>query len=264
LKIGITLSGGASKGIAHIGVLQALQENNIHPTIISGTSAGSIVGALYAASVSPTQMMELAHSSSLYKIVKSGFSFSGNMRLTYLTDLLAQFIKKDDFSALDKKLYVCATNIETGSADIFHEGPLFDIIEASCCLPWLFAPVVINNMLYVDGGVRENMPAKCIRNEVDFLIGVNVKPKVIAPKEELNSRLNVGLRVFDLSIWNNIKPSVRLLDHYIAPEKLVKFNQFSMKQADEMYQVGYEAAMANMDDLKKKLDKKMNQINSTE
>jgi NTE family protein len=255
LKIGITLSGGAAKGIAHIGVIKALQENGIHPEIVSGTSAGAIVGSLYAANKSPEEMMQFVNSSSLFKIVKSGFSLlHGPMKLTFLKDQLQDYIPSVSFAELEKPLFIAATNLLTGSADVFSEGPLFDAIVASCSIPWLFAPVIINDIPYVDGGVRDNMPAKCIRSKVDFLIGVNVKPKVKATKEELNSKINISLRVFDLTVWNNIKPNVRILDHYIAPEKLAKFNQFSLKQTQEIYKVGYDATIASMPELLKKID----------
>ncbi len=258
IKIGITLSGGAAKGIAHIGVIKALEENGIHPEIVSGTSAGAIVGALYAAGKSPEEMMQFVHSSSLFKIVKSGFSFNGQMKLTYLKDHLKEYIPKDRFESLQKPLFISATNLITGSADVFSEGELFDPVVASCSIPWLFAPIIINDIPYVDGGVRDNMPAKSIRSKVDFLIGVNVKPKVKATKEELNSKLNISLRVFDLTVWNNIKPNVRILDHYIAPEKLAKFNQFSLKQTNDIYEVGYESTMNSMSELLYKLKNNSN------
>ena len=106
IKISIALSGGGARGIAHVGVLKALEENGIYPQIISGTSAGSIVGALYASGQTPEQMIEFVREASVMKIFKMGLPYSGLTKLTYLRDRLAAFIPNDSFEALDKKLFV--------------------------------------------------------------------------------------------------------------------------------------------------------------
>ena len=246
--IGITLSGGGAKGIAHIGVLRALLDNGIAPNIISGTSAGSIVGALYAAGRSPDDMEKMIADSSLLKIFRVvGLPGAGFVKLNYLKERLAAFINEDSFEALKMPFYVCATNLNFGKPTIFHSGTLFDKVMASCAVPWLFKPIEIDGQLYADGGITNNMPAQCIRDQCEILIGSNVKPKIIVQSnKDLDSFMGITQRVVDLALWTNSKPNVKLLDVYIAPEKVTDYSFFSMRSVKELAAIGYEEAMLHM------------------
>jgi NTE family protein len=251
-RIGLTLSGGGAKGIAHIGVIKALLENNIHPEIISGASAGSIIGALYAADVNPADMAYSVNSASFYKIFRLvGIPGGGFVKLDYLKEKLSEHIKVDSFEALKRPLYVCATNLNMGRPDLFHSGTLFDKVLASCAVPWLFNPVQINGHLYADGGITNNLPANAIREYCDILIGSNVKPKVVVQEnKELSSFMSIAQRVTDLSLWTNSKPNVKLLDVYIAPEKIRDMSSFSISKTNEFCEVGYEETMIQMPKIK--------------
>ena len=110
-RIGLALSGGGARGIAHIGVLQALEEQGIFPEVISGASAGAIVGALYAAGKTPEEIMEFVRKASFFKMFKVAIPFSGLTKLTYLRDKLAESIPEDRFEALEKKLFVAIANL---------------------------------------------------------------------------------------------------------------------------------------------------------
>jgi NTE family protein len=250
--IGLTLSGGGAKGIAHIGVLRALIDNNVHPTIISGTSAGSIIGVLYAAGMSPDDMEKFVADSSFIKIFRVvGMPGAGFVRLDYLKERLSEFIKTDNFNALKYELHICATNLNYGRPEHFSEGTLFDKVMASCSVPWLFKPVDINGNLYADGGITNNMPAQIIRPKCHVLIGSNVKPKVIVQSnEDLNSFIGITQRCADLSLWTNSKPNVKALDVYIAPEKIHEFSFFNIRKTHELAQVGYEETLRLMPKIK--------------
>jgi NTE family protein len=256
--IGLTLSGGGAKGIAHIGVIKALLENNIHPEIVSGTSAGSIIGALYAAGVKPDDMKEAVDSSSFYKIFRlAGIPGGGFVKLDYLTERLADFIPTNSFEGLKMPLHICATNLNLGKPIIFNTGALFNKIQASCAVPWLFYPVEIDGQLYADGGITNNLPASAIREQCDILIGANVKPKVIVQSnKELTSFMNIAQRITDLSLWTNSKPNVKLLDVYIAPEKIREYSSFNLRKTKEMIDIGYEAALEQMPKLLKVIEDK--------
>lgn len=252
-KIGIALSGGGAKGIAHIGVIRALLDNGIEPTIIAGTSAGSIIGALYAAGVSCDDMEKLIADSSIMKIFRVvGIPGSGLVKLDYLKERLATFIPEDSFEALNFPLYVCATNLNQGKAVYFSTGSVFDKVVASCSVPWLFKPLEINGELYVDGGITNNMPASILRDKCDVLIGSNVKPKMLMQSnKDLDTFMGITQRVVDLTLWTNSKPNVKLLDVYIAPEKVNEFSFFSMTKVKELCDIGYEEAMNQMPKLKR-------------
>jgi NTE family protein len=251
-KIGLTLSGGGAKGIAHIGVIKALLENKIQPEILSGSSAGSIVGTLCAADVKPDDMAYAFNNSSFYKIFRLvGVPGGGFVKLDYLKERLSEFIPVDDFKALKRPMSVCATNLNLGRPVHFSEGTLFDKVMASCSVPWLFNPVEIGGHLFADGGITNNLPCDAIRHQCEILIGSNVKPKVVLQEnKDLNSFLSIAQRVTDLSLWTNSKPNVKMLDIYIAPEKIREFSSFNMKKTNELCEIGYEEAMKMMPKIK--------------
>ena len=261
-KIGIALSGGGAKGIAHIGVIRALLENGIEPTIVSGTSAGSIIGSLYAAGVSTDNMEKLIADSSIMKIFRVvGIPGSGLVKLDYLKERLAEFIPEDSFESLNFPLFVCATNLNQGKAVYFSAGTIFDKVVASCSVPWLFKPIEIDGQMYVDGGITNNMPASILRDKCDILIGSNVKPKVhVQSNKDLDTFMGITQRVVDLSLWTNSKPNIKLLDVYIAPEKVNDFSFFSMTKVKELCEIGYEEAMNQMPKLKQILSSKNEQL----
>lgn len=261
-KIGIALSGGGAKGIAHIGVIRALLENGIEPTIVSGTSAGSIIGSLYAAGVSTDNMEKLIADSSIMKIFRVvGIPGSGLVKLDYLKERLAAFIPEDSFESLNYPLFVCATNLNQGKAVYFSTGTIFDKVVASCSVPWLFKPIEIDGQMYVDGGITNNMPASILRDKCDILIGSNVKPKVhVQSNKDLDTFMGITQRVVDLSLWTNSKPNIKLLDVYIAPEKVNDFSFFSMTKVKELCEIGYEEAMNQMPKLKQILSTKNEQL----
>ncbi len=243
-KLGISLSGGGARGIAYIGVLKALGENQFYPGCIAGTSAGSIVGALYAAGKGPDEIMEIVEDSKLWKVVQVGWSFDGLTKLTYLKDRLSEVIGEDSFEALLRKFHVAISNLNTGDAEIISSGALFDVVMASCSIPLVFKPVEINEQMYVDGGLLNNMPVHPIREEVDVLIGVNVMPKEEeSENSKLNSFMEISTRCFDLAINSNTIYSAKQVDVLIEPKGILEYNIFNFNKFEEIYRIGYEAGM---------------------
>lgn len=245
-KIGITLSGGGARGIAHIGVLKALEENSIFPDIISGTSAGSIVGALYASGMKPQEILEFVEKSKIYKTIKFGLPLKGLTDLSYLAELLAENIESNSFESLSKKLFIAVSNMNTGELEIFSKGRLFEVVAASSSIPFVFKPVLINGQSYMDGGLMNNLPAEAIRERVKTLIGVNVMPILKNEKEGFQNMFRIASRMFEMSIWTNTKPSLKYCDVIIEPKGLVDYNIFSFNKYSELFEIGYEAAMNKM------------------
>jgi NTE family protein len=258
-KIGLTLSGGGAKGIAHIGVISALLEHDIHPEIVSGASSGSIIAAMYAADYTPEEMVQMVNSSSFYKIFRLvGLPGAGWVKLDYLKEKLSECIKEDNFESLKRPLYICATNLNLGRPMFFHSGSLFDKVMASCAVPWLFKPVEIDGQLYADGGITNNLPAQIIREHCDVLIGSNVKPKVVVTSnKELDSFMGITQRCTDLSLWTNSKPNIKMLDIYIAPEKIHDFSSFNLNKTKELYEIGYEATIPLIPKIKQVIEDKI-------
>lgn len=250
MKIGISLSGGGAKGIAHIGVLQALEDQGIEVDVIAGTSAGAIVGALYAAGMSPSDMMSAIRNTSLLRIFGFQWPDRGLGEMTYLRRLLARQIGIDSFSALKKPLYVTLTNILTGEVEIKSSGDLFDVVCASSSVPLLFKPMEINGHYYLDGGIIMNMPVRCLIGKCDLIIGINLVNHLQVAEKYLSSWREILSRVFDLSVFNNVKPEMDLCDIVIEPTDIHKYSRFNFSQAEQLYKAGYEGTMLQMPAIK--------------
>ncbi|MEL7021584.1 MAG: patatin-like phospholipase family protein, partial [Bacteroidota bacterium] len=152
-KIGLALSGGGARGIAHIGVLQALTEHGIQVDALSGTSAGSIVAALYAAGKTPEEILQFAaDNTNLFKMYQFNIPKIGFTSLDYLKNKLAEILDEDSFEHLQLPCHIAITNLQMGVVEIVSTGKLFDVVAASSSIPILFKPIKINDDLYVDGG----------------------------------------------------------------------------------------------------------------
>ena len=243
-KIGISLSGGGARGIAHIGVLKALEEHGVYPDVIVGCSAGSIVGALYAAGMSTDTMLEFIKDSRIWKLVSLRLPGGGLTKLDYLKDRLSECIPTDSFEALEKPLYLAIANLNSGKLEIRNTGTLFSIIQASCAIPLVFEPIEINGDLYVDGGALCNMPVEPLKAVTDFVIGVNVMPRIKVTKTSVNTMRGVAMRCFEMSIWSNTHGEAEKCDLLIEPKLINKYHIFQFNKYQELYEIGYEAAKA--------------------
>jgi NTE family protein len=251
-EIGLVLSGGGARGIAHIGVLKALNELNIHPTIISGTSAGSIIGVLYAMGLSSKEMIDFVGYSSLWKFFRFEWSAGGLSNLNYLKERLIQIGIPPNFEDLQKKLYVTATNLTKGKTEIFHEGPLLETILAPCSIPLVFKPVIINGDRYADGGILNNLPASAIISKAQRILGVNVIPLSADEDKDYQSSVQVAQRCFELFMNANTQPELIACDFVIEP-KVQDFYLFSLPKFNLIHDIGYETTMANAEQIKKAL-----------
>lgn len=251
--LGISLSGGGARGIAHIGVLQALEAHDIYPQHLSGTSAGALVGVLYAAGYSPPDILTIFKESSLAKLFKVGLPTRGLSDNSYLVEVLKEHLDEDSFEALPRRLHVSVTNLTTGQYEIRSEGRLFQVVAASAAIPILFQGWEIEAELYVDGGVLNNLPTEPLVGRCYPIVGVNVTP--IQRKTDLDGMLEVGYRTFDLVMWGNVAPRLKQCDVVLEPSAH-QYAIFDIKSADKIYQRGYEAAMQQMPEIKRMLDPK--------
>jgi NTE family protein len=253
-RIGIAFSGGGARGIAHLGGLKALEEARIEPDLVAGTSAGAIVGALYAAGLSIDEMRDFVRDASLWKAFKVNMPFAGFAKLTYLEERLAKYISEDSFESLPKSLFVAVTNLNSGELEIRDSGPLFAAVTASASVPLVFQPVKMDGNLYVDGGLMANLPVKpLVEKKADFIIGVNVVPMIEAKAKALQSFLGIAMRCFDLSILANTRPQREFCDVLIEPEGIEDYHIFQFGKHEEIFELGYKAAKKALKDIEGKL-----------
>ncbi len=250
--IGIALSGGGARGIAHIGVLQALEEIDILPNVIAGTSAGALVGTLYAYGLRPKEILDVFKDSSLRKLFRVSMPTIGLTDNGYLREVLQNIIGEDDFTSLRKPMYISVTNLSKGKLEIVSEGKLFDIAVASASIPILFKSVKVGDDIYADGGFMNNLPVEPLVNQCDRIIGVNVTP--VDHEAKLGNLLEIGSRVLELSLWSNVEPRLQRCDVRIEPKADV-FGLFDLSKAQDIYQIGYDETMKQEDTIRKALNK---------
>ena len=246
-KLGISLSGGGARGILHIGVLEALHKYGLHPDIVSGTSIGAFVGVLNAVGMEPLQILELVKSSKMYKMIKWKVPSSGLLDLNKILSVLQKHISVDDFAALKIPFYCSVTNLNSGQSEIKSLGKLFQWVLASASIPIVFEPQIIGGNTYVDGGLLNNLPAQCIRDQCGFLIGVNVNHN--GPEENIIGFKAIAERAFRLTMAKNVNESLAICDFIINPPKTRLYSVFDFGRADEIFQLGFEETERRMPEL---------------
>ncbi|MDD4430780.1 MAG: patatin-like phospholipase family protein [Bacteroidales bacterium] len=241
--VGLALSGGGAKGFAHAGAIKALEEYGIYPDIISGTSAGAIVGSLYADACNPHEIIELFNNTSFYKFASFARSKSGLFKIDNFRKAMEQKLKAKTFEELKIPLYVNATDMFHGKNVFFNSGSLLDKVIASCSIPIIFEPVLIDGIHYSDGGLLCNFPVEVLRKQCKYLIGVNVSPVDIDHEEQLNL-LDIIQRTYFFIRKSNVINSREQCDLLIEPPSIDKYGMFDAEKNEEIFQLGYQAAIA--------------------
>ena len=239
-KIGIAMSGGGIKGMCHVGVLKALEEVGIKPDIIAGVSAGAIVGALYADGYSPDEIAKFFDHVEFRKMTKLQVPSGGFFRNDRFEKYLGSLLRAKTFEELKIPLRIVATNLDSGQSVVFSSGKLLPVIMASSSIPVLFSPRIIKGEHYVDGGVLKNFPVSIIRDECDYLIGINASPLVA--DEYKMSVLNVAMRTYDFMFKSNILYDKEMCDFLIEPVDIGNYDTFETEKSREIFELGYETA----------------------
>ena len=234
-NFGLALSGGGARGIIHIGVLKAIEDEGLKPCCVAGTSIGAIVGALYCSGVSPEKMLELISGKSFLKMFSIRPSISGLLKMDYLEKVLKKHVPKS-FEELQIPLFVCATNLSKQQVEVFESGDIYTPVIASSSIPVLFEPVELNGNLYVDGGTIENLPSEVLREHCNYILGVDVNHGKFVSK--LNNIRNIAMEVFQLTVLNNTKSGMEASDGLIRPELDAKFKLLDFTRANELYEIG--------------------------
>ncbi|WP_339924314.1 patatin-like phospholipase family protein [uncultured Cyclobacterium sp.] len=237
-KLGVALSGGGVRGIAHLGILQGLNEEGIYPDCLSGSSAGAIVAAMYAHGYQPKEIFDIIVQTKYFKFFKPSISFKALLRMDLLADLFAKYLPEDDFSALEIPIYVVATNFQKNRTEFFSKGPLIKRLMASSCIPGMFEPILTDGDLYIDGGVLNNLPVEPLVNTCDAIIGINCNN---LPELKVGPNIK-GLieRSVIMALNYNVYSRKDKCDYFIDPPGLAQFGVLEIKRAAEIYNTGYQ------------------------
>lgn len=282
LRVGLVLSGGGAKGIAHIGVIKRIEEAGIRIDYITGTSMGSLIGALYSIGYTSDQLTEIAKSNNWSQLFteKPSRLFISNYERTFDDRSFASFpisergldlpfgiiSGQNIYSFLSRYTWpvhgteqfedfpipfaTVATELGTGEPETFLSGYLPDAVRASISIPSLMRPHTIAEKTYIDGGLSNNLPVNVARDMgANFIIAVNVAAPVM-PKDSLNTFAEVLNQVINYRINEKIEPQIEDSDIYINPKKANSFEILDFDKVDEFIQIGYEEAELYLDELK--------------
>jgi NTE family protein len=238
-NIGLVLSGGGARGFAHLGVIQALNEAGIFPDVISGTSAGALIGVLYADGYNPGEILNLMNTGSRLDFMRPALPREGLLQINGIIKILRTSLRSKIFEDLKIPMYVSATDLNNGKAVYFSQGDLFEPVIASASIPVLFQPVKINDISYVDGGVLDNLPIRPIENKCRFLIGSFVNP--VGYMEKISGLINIAERTFMLSMTKEISEKAKKFDLFVAPPELRNYKILDPEKAAELFMIGYKA-----------------------
>ena len=280
-RVGLVLSGGGAKGLAHVGVLKTLDSLGVRVDYIAGTSMGAVVGALYASGYTGQQLDSIIRSTNFnilisdkvprnsktfyerknsekyvltlpfnnFKIQLPSSISRGQNVFNLLSKLTLNVSGINDFSKLPIPFYCVATDIQSGEEVILDHGNLAQAIAASSALPTLFQPVKLNNKLLMDGGIVNNFPVNgLLSKNLDYIIGVDVQDDLLMV-DELNSVSNIMLQINNFRAVEELNKKSKLLDIYIQPD-VDDFSIISFGQGLKIIEEGQKETLKFLDRLK--------------
>ncbi|MGO3719887.1 MAG: patatin-like phospholipase family protein [Mesonia hippocampi] len=250
MNIGLVLSGGGARGAAHIGAIKALEEDGIFPTHISGTSAGAIVGALYAAGISWSEILNFFKTISIFQTNRYARNKPGFINSENFYDDLKAYLPKDNFDALKKTMFITAANLIDGTSKVFSKGQLIKPIIASASFPGVFTPTEINGKFYIDGGTLDNFPIEPLKKECDKIIGVYVNPLKKIKIKDLKHSYSVVQRAYKIKVAAESSSKFSICDVMIYPEELVNYGTFEMNNIDAIFNLGYTTTKKVLSEVK--------------
>ncbi len=242
IKYGLALSGGGARGIAHLGVLQALEENAIFPVAVSGTSMGAMVAVSYALGIPPKEILEFIEEEVRPTALKNmDLKRMGIFNLNKVEHFLREKIQTNDFGSLNLPVFITVTNLNTGKYEIRSEGKLIEYVMASASIPLLFRPVLIDGAYYVDGGVTKNLSAKILMGKCDKIIGVHVNH--ISEQTDFHRMKDVAVRVYHLAIHNTLINEKESCDYFVDPPDTIGYSALDFDKAREIFDLGYREGL---------------------
>lgn len=234
---GLVLSGGGTRGFAHLGVIAALLENEIKPDVISGVSAGAIVGAFIAAGKSPEEVRDIFKRGWFFQYTKVHLPVDGLLKLAGVKEIISKEIGVEQIEDLPIPFYICISNLNKGTVEYRNSGPLAETVLASASVPVLFAPVKLKRDVYVDGGLMDNIPVEPIKDNCERIIVSNISP--INPTAKMKNLIQIAMRTVYMSVNQNLEEIKKQVDCYIEPRGIDKYDMFLRKHADELFDIGY-------------------------
>jgi NTE family protein len=240
--IGLALSGGAARGIAHIAVLEVLEQDDIPIQAIAGTSAGSIVGALYAAGMPLAEIKRVLLHAKWRDILSFSIPKMGLISSEGIFRFMEEVLPVKKFSSLSIPLAVVATDLRSAEKVVLTSGSIARAVQASCSLPVIFTPTEINRRILVDGGVASQVPVRAVREElgVKRVVAVNVNYRAFET-ERFDSVIKVATHLSMMWASRNAREEEKLAD-VVIPVNAKGISLYDLSRAEELLRRGRKAA----------------------
>ena len=250
--VALALGGGASKGFAHIGIIKVLKENNIPIKIVTGTSAGSIVGSMYASGMSPDRLELEAEILGKTDLVDLTLSTSGFIKGEKLQNYINRKVGNRPMQQFPIKFAAVATDFESGKPVVFNVGNAGQAVRASASIPNVFQPVVIGSRKYVDGGLSQPVPVSAAKKlGANFIIAVDISAR---PAQNVSQGMFSYLdQTFNVMSQTALRQELGQANVVIKPQVLELGSVGGFDQKQRAIQLGEQAARAALPEIKRKL-----------
>jgi NTE family protein len=250
-KFALVLGGGAARGFAHIGVIKVLEANGIVPDLIVGTSAGSLVGALYASGVDAFELQRLGLALDESTFADWTIGSRGLLKGEALAAYVNQQLKQQPIERLKRPLAIVATDLRSGEPMVFQRGDVGTAVRASSAVPGIFSPVKIADREYVDGGLTHPVPVAIARRlgaDVVLAVDISARPR----NQEVGGTLDVLLQTFTIMGSRIGQYELAAADFVIRPAiGQIRGTDFSARNIAILE--GEKAALAVVSELRKRL-----------
>lgn len=265
-KVALVLGSGGARGYAHIGVIEVLEKNGIRPDLIVGTSAGSIVGVIYASGKTPAELRDIALSLKVADVREFSVGMKGFFDGKKVEEYINRQVNNTPLEKLKIPMFVVATELKQGRKTVFNYGNTGQAVRASTAIPSMFIPTKIKEVEYVDGGLVSPVPVEVAKElGADIIIAVDILAKPIYTETS-----NVwGLFNQNINIMQGRLAAEELKDAdvVIQPEIKEKAHVFDVNGREMAMDAGAEAAKMKITAIEwaienKRLNKKVNQMNS--
>ncbi|MDC6362059.1 MULTISPECIES: patatin-like phospholipase family protein [Flavobacteriaceae] len=240
MSIGLVLSGGGVRGMAHIGLIKAMREHGVEADLVAGSSVGALVGALYANGNSVESMLSFFRETPLFQYSFFAINKPGFIDTERYFKIFKGYFPEDNFESLGKPLYVVATDLLKGEERMFNQGELIKPLLASAALTPVFSPVDIGGVLYADGGIMNNFPKEYVDEQVSYVIGSNVSIAAEVRKNDLKNSLQLAGRVTSLMIYASNRAKLAECNISIEPKELDKIGVLDKKGIENAFTIGYD------------------------
>jgi NTE family protein len=249
-KIGVAFSGGGSRCIAQLGVLQYLKECDVEISAVSGSSGGAIIAGLYAKGLEPKAILSVLDEIDYKSHLKYNFT---NGTLYHLNKAIKDFqviFGKLNMEDLNIPFFCTVTDYESGEEEYRTSGDLVTLMLASSALTPIFAPVKYDNKTYIDGGFCDNLPSHPLRDICDKVIGINVNPVGKYIKDSFKAHYSRALLIM---LHSNVRAGIKECDLLIEVREMGRYSIFDLKDFEHFFELGYNEAKKHKIDIERLL-----------